>query len=149
MSRAYPAFPVPAVGAVVWRGDEILLVRRGNPPRQGDWSLPGGCQELGETIEEAARREIREETGIEIDVLDIAAAVDLIDRDEDGRVRHHYVIVDVVAEWLSGEAVAADDAAAVAWVAYHDLAAFALTPQTLGVIMAAHEKRRAARRRPA
>ncbi len=134
-------FPVPAVGAVVWKDDRILLIRRGQAPRKGMWSLPGGRQERGETVNEAAIREIREETGVAIHVLDVAAVVDLIHRDANGAVEHHFTVVDVVAEWVGGEAVAGDDAAEVAWATRDELARYDLTPKMLEVIAIAAEKR--------
>lgn len=143
MTGSMPA-PVAAVGAVVWKDDRILLIRRGHPPRQGAWSLPGGRQQLGETVYEAVAREIREETAVEIRILDIAAVIDLIDRDPDGAIAHHYTVVDVVAEWTGGEARAGDDAAAVAWARHDDLAAYALTPKMHEVIAIAAAKRKAA-----
>jgi len=137
----YMPFPIPAVGAVVWQDDRILLIRRGHAPRKGSWSLPGGRQRRGETVDEAAMREIREETGVIIRVLDIAAVVDLIHRDADGAVEHHFTVVDVVAEWVSGEAIAGDDAAEVAWATRDELEAYDLTPKMLEVIAIAAEKR--------
>lgn len=133
--------PVAAVGAVVWKDDRILLIQRGHPPRQGAWSLPGGRQQLGETVYEAVTREIREETGVEIRILDVAAVVDLIDRGPDGNISHHYTVVDVVAEWVGGEARAGDDAAAAAWARRDELAAYALTPKMHEVIAIAAAKR--------
>lgn len=141
MPRSYPSHPVVGVGAVVWRGDAVLLVRRANPPLPGSWSLPGGAQHVGETMAEAACREIREEAGIEIDVLDIVTVVDLIDRDDAGGVRFHYTVVDLLAEWRQGEAVAGDDADAVAWATVDMLGDYAVSPQAERVIRMAAEKR--------
>lgn len=136
-----PSAPVAAVGAVVWKDDRLLLIRRGHPPRQGAWSLPGGRQQLGETVYEAVAREIREETGVEIRIIDVAAVVDLIDRAPDGRVAHHYTVVDVTAEWAGGEAVAGDDATEVAWARLADLAGYDLTSKMHEVIAVAAAKR--------
>ncbi len=130
-----PQHPLIGVGAIVWRDDRVLLVRRGRPPRQNEWSLPGGRQEWGETVGEAARREVREETGVEIEVRDVVAVVDLIDRDErDDQIRFHYTLIDVLAEWRSGEAVARDDAAEVAWVALDELPDYRLWSETEQII---------------
>ncbi|WP_142850005.1 NUDIX hydrolase [Telmatospirillum sp. J64-1] len=141
-SRLYPSAPIPGVGAVVWRGGQVLLVRRANPPRQGSWTLPGGAQDLGETVFEAARREVLEETGVECEVTDLAAVVDIIDRDEDGQVRYHYTIIDVTAEWRGGEAVAGDDASDVAWASPEEFDAYGLDDKTRRVIALASVKRR-------
>jgi 8-oxo-dGTP diphosphatase len=140
-SRLSP-WPVVAVGAIVWKDDRLLLIRRGRPPRQGQWSIPGGRQEAGETVHEAVIREIREEAGIEIEILDIAAVVDLIER-EDGEIQHHYTVIDMLAEWRSGVAVAGDDALAVAWVGESDLAGLGLPDLQRRVIAEAARKRRA------
>lgn len=99
--------PVPAVGVVCLRGDEVLLIRRGTPPRMGEWSLPGGRIEPGERAVDAALRELREETGVEARILGLIDVIDGI-FPEAGR---HYVLIDYVAEWISGEPVAGDDAA--------------------------------------
>lgn len=142
MSREYPTSPLIGVGAVIWREDRVLLIRRGKPPRENEWSLPGGRQELGETVAEAARREAREETGLAITVRDVVAVVDLIDRDAEGGVRFHYTLIDVLAEWQSGEAVAGDDAAEVAWVALDELPRYSLWSETERVIRLADERRK-------
>jgi len=135
------AAPVVGVGAVVWKGDKLLLVRRGHAPRAGSWSLPGGRQQSGETVYQAAAREIREETGVEIRILGIADVVDLIERRADGGVAHHYTVIDMAAEWAGGEARAGDDAAEVAWATRADLARYDLTPKVLEVIELAARKR--------
>ena len=106
---------------MVWRGERVLLIRRGKPPRAGQWSLPGGAQQLGETLAEAITREVREETGLELADLRLLTTVDLIEREPDGRVRYHYTLVDFTAEAADGEPVAGDDAAAVGWFALDEL----------------------------
>jgi 8-oxo-dGTP diphosphatase len=116
MTRRYPDAPRVGIGIVVLRGDAVLLVRRGQAPALGAWSLPGGGQELGETAEAAARRELFEETGLVVGQLWLAGAVDSIHRDADGRVEYHYTILDFAADYQSGEARAGGDVTAVAWV---------------------------------
>ena len=134
MSREYPDRPIVGVGVVVWRGEEVLLIQRGKPPRAGSWSLPGGMQELGETVRETAVREIREETGIEITVRELIDVVDTISRDDTGRVRMQYTLVDFSAEWREGEAIAGSDAAGVRWIHPDDLGPLGLWKETLRVI---------------
>jgi 8-oxo-dGTP diphosphatase len=134
MSREYPDRPFVGVGVVVWRGEEVLLIERGKGPVSGNWSLPGGKQELGETVRETAHREIREETGVDIDVTCLLDVVDLVRRDAEGRVRYHYTLVDFTAEWRAGEAVAGDDAAAVRWVPLDAIDQYNLWDETLRVI---------------
>ena len=128
------------VGAVVWRGDQVLLIKRGKPPRVGQWSLPGGLQHLGETIAEAAVREVAEETGVRIRVGAVVGAYDSIVRDQGG-VRYHYTLVDVDADWVAGEAAAASDAAAAGWFGLAQLEGLNLWADTLDAI-----RRSAARR---
>ena len=144
MSREYPERPIVGVGAVVWRTDRLLLIRRGRPPRLGQCSLPRGAQQLGETLEEAIRREVREETGLGLLAVTFLATVDLIDRDETDRVRYHYTLVDFTAEAAEGEAVPGDDAAAVAWFAPEELAGLGLWLETERIIRASRAARSAA-----
>lgn len=134
--------PVVGVGAVVWRNDRVLLIRRGTPPNQGAWSLPGGKQALGETVAAAAAREVWEETGIRITVADVVAVVDLIQRDEDDRIQYHYTLVDVLAHWQSGDAQAATDVTDVAWATLDELAHYELWSETERVIRLADGRRR-------
>ena len=105
MLREYPHLPLVGVGAVVVRDGRVLLVRRVKPPRLGEWSLPGGLQRLGETVFEAACREVLEEARIKVRPLAIVDVVDLIER-VNQRVRYHYTLIDVLASWVEGEAVA-------------------------------------------
>ncbi len=142
MARLSP-WPVVAVGAIVWKQERFLLIRRGKPPRQGGWSIPGGRQEAGETVHEAVHREIREEAGIEIDILGVAAVVDLIDRDATD-IRHHYTVIDMLAEWRSGDARAGDDATQTAWVALAEIAEYDLPDLQVEVISQAARQRRSA-----
>jgi 8-oxo-dGTP diphosphatase len=145
MSREFPDQPVVGVAGIVWRGEQVLLIRRGRPPKADEWSLPGGRQELGETVAEAVRREVREETGLDVDVFGVVGVFDLIDRDPDHRIRFHYTLIDLLAEWRSGEAVASDDAAAVAWATLDELQDYALWSETERVIRLSAEQRKAQR----
>ena len=137
----YPNRPLIGVGVVVFKDDRVLLIRRSKPPREGQWSLPGGRQRLGERIEEAACREVREEAGIEIAVGPLLDVGDSITRDAQGGVQYHYTLVDFVAEWRAGEAEAGHDAAEVAWADPADLAPYGLWDETERIIALAQDKR--------
>ncbi len=113
--REYPQDPAPAVGVVILDGDRVLLIQRANDPGRGQWSVPGGTIELGETFQEAARREAREETGLEVDAGEVLSLYDLIQRDGAGRVRFHYVIIHLVARYRGGQARPDSDALDVGW----------------------------------
>ncbi len=139
--RAYPDRPFVGVGAVIFRDDEVLIAQRGKLPLRDTWSIPGGAQEIGETYVEAAIREVMEETCLEIEVLGLVDVVDSINRDEQGRVRYHYTLVDVVAEWRGGVAEAKDDLAAVKWVKIADIDRYELRTVTRDVILMAQEMR--------
>ena len=134
MTRAYPDRPIVGIGVVLLRAGAVLLVRRGQPPAMGQWSLPGGGQELGETAETAARRELREETGLEAGPLRLVANVDSIHRDAAGRVEYHYTILDFAADWVGGEAVAGGDAADIAWAPLDALGPYGLWSEAHRVI---------------
>jgi len=138
--RDYPTRPLVGIGVVLLRpSDEampgaVLLVRRGKPPSMGSWSLPGGAQELGETAEQAARRELAEETGLEAGPLVLAANVDSIHRDETGRVQFHYTILDFAAWWQAGEPAAGSDVTDAVFAPLDDLARFDLWSEAHRVI---------------
>lgn len=129
--------PVPAVGVVCLRGDSVLLIRRRTPPRQGEWSLPGGRIEPGERAVDAALRELREETGVE---AEITGLIDVVDGlfPEAGR---HYVLIDYAARWLSGEPVAGDDAAEARFVALDEVEALIDWSETRRIIRMAADAR--------
>ena len=116
-SRRYPARPLLGVGAVIFHDHKVLLIERGQEPLKGFWTLPGGLVETGERLESAVRREVLEETGLEIRPLDVAAIFERIMPDEEGRTEFHYVIVDYLCELTGGALHAASDAASAAWVA--------------------------------
>jgi 8-oxo-dGTP diphosphatase len=139
--REYPDYPIAGVGVVVWKDGKVLLIRRGRPPREGEWSLPGGRQKLGETTRETAIREVREEAGLEIVVGHLLDVIDSVTPDDDGRIRYHYTLADFDAEWRAGEAVAGGDAAALEWADPADLARYALWDETLRIIALSAELR--------
>lgn len=130
-NRAYPTYPIVAVGAVVIHADCVLLVKRSQPPSKDAWALPGGKVELGETLQQAAEREIWEETGIIIKARDPVYTFDVIEYDAEKRLRFHYVIVDLAAQYISGTPVASDDAAGARWVFAAELANLPVNAATL------------------
>jgi ADP-ribose pyrophosphatase YjhB (NUDIX family) len=142
MSRQYPDYPRVGVGAVIWKGGQVLLIRRAAPPRQGKWSLPGGMQHLGETLAEAIIREIKEETGLEVRLGEVVAVVDLIERDAAGDVEYHFTVIDYEADWETGEAIAGDDAAEAVWADPLHLSPFDLPRLQQSVIAKALSRRR-------
>lgn len=145
LNRRYPPAPLVGVAAAVFNAaGEVLLVQRAAPPRQGQWGLPGGLLDLGERLRDGVQREVHEECGIQIEVGDIVATFEPIQYDADGRVEYHYVVIDFWARHVDGQAIAADDAAAVAWANPHALDAFALSADTHGVVRKAHAAWRAA-----
>ena len=120
-SNHRPTAPQVGVGAVVFHDGAVLLVQRRNPPCADEWAIPGGKVRLGETLQQAAEREILEETGIQIKAGDPVFAFDLIENDDSGGVRWHYAIIDLQADYISGEIRAGDDAIAAAWFKPEDL----------------------------
>jgi 8-oxo-dGTP diphosphatase len=133
--REYPDRPIVGVGALIFDEGRVLLVKRGNPPMQGEWSLPGGALEIGETLVEGVRREVLEETGLSVEPLTIIEVFDRIARDEAGRVQYHYVLVDYLCRVTGGSPACASDAADLRWAAADELDAIA--PFTREVIMKA------------
>ena len=133
-TREYPDRPWVGVGVIVWKGDRLLLVRRGRPPRFGQWSLLGGAQGVGETVFEAAAREVLEEAGLTIRPIEVVTVVDAITRDETRAVHYHYTLVEVSAEWTAGEAVAMDDALDVRWADVEEAVALVSWDETDRVI---------------
>ena len=117
----YPDSPQIAVGAVVIRNEKVLLVKRRKPPGKGLWSIPGGRVELGEPLKEAAEREVKEEAGVIIRAKDPVYTFDLIDRDKQGYIRFHYVIVDLLADYVSGKVNPSSDACEARWVTPREL----------------------------
>ncbi len=126
--RWYPQAPIAAVGAVVFKDGKILTIKRGQEPSKGKWSIPGGRIELGETAQEAGIREVREECSIEVEIERVLDAANNIIRDEDGRIKYHYVIIDLLARYVSGEIRAQSDAEECKWVTPQELVELDLTP---------------------
>jgi len=118
---AYPDRPRVAVGAIVFKDNGVLLVRRGKPPAEGCWAIPGGSVEVGETLQQAAQREILEETGVTIQAREPVFTFDLIEKDPEGVVRFHYVVVDLMADYVEGTPQPAGDATEARWVSSAEL----------------------------
>jgi len=133
----YPKRPRVAVGAVVFKDQRVLLVRRGRAPAEGLWAIPGGSMELGETLQAAAEREIFEETGITIRAGEPVFTFDVIERDDDGRIRFHYVIVDMSADYIDGTLQPGDDAVEARWVSGKALNGLNVSSRTLQLL---HER---------
>jgi 8-oxo-dGTP diphosphatase len=141
-SREYPERPIVGVGAVIVDGEgrRVVLVRRGAPPRQGQWSIPGGALELGETLRAGAEREALEETGLVVAAEELLEVFDRILPGDDGRLRYHYVLLDFLCRVRSGELHAGGDAAEAAWAAEDELERFKLEPLAIDVIKKALAK---------
>ena len=132
--REYQPRPIVGIGIVVIRGREVLLCRRGKPPNVGSWTLPGGAQDIGETCQDAARRELHEETALRVGDLHFCSYVDSIRKDDQGRVRFHYTILDFAARWESGAAVAGSDVSEVQWADMDDLGPYDLWSEAHRII---------------
>jgi ADP-ribose pyrophosphatase YjhB (NUDIX family) len=126
MKREYPESPLVGVGAVIVRESRVLLIQRGTPPLLGEWSLPGGVLECGETLREAVIREAREETGLAIETEEMLGVYERVIRGDEGRVRYHYVLIDFLCRVLGGDLRAGSDAADVRWFSREELPALNL-----------------------
>jgi 8-oxo-dGTP diphosphatase len=136
--------PRVGVGVIVLDGARVLLIRRGKPPKQGQWSLPGGHLELGETLRAAASREVQEETGLSVQVRDLVDVFDLIDVAADGSVAGQYALIDYWADVVCGDVQAGDDADAAQWYNLDDIASLGMWDKTVEVIFKAAAMRDAA-----
>jgi 8-oxo-dGTP diphosphatase len=138
-NREYPDRPVVGVGGVIISEGRALLVRRGSPPLEGQWSIPGGMLESGETLVLGVRRELLEETGIEVKVLELIEVFERINLDGEGKARYHYVVLDYLCEAIRGEARAGSDVTDVAWASPAELAQYALTETATRVVLKAFD----------
>ena len=132
--REYPDRPMVGVGAIVIKDGKVLLVKRGIAPSKGLWAIPGGSVELGETLQEAAEREIMEETGLAIRAVKPVYTFDFIERDDSGKIRFHFTIVDIMADYISGTPKGADDALEARWVSPEELKELPMSKNTLKVL---------------
>ena len=137
--REYPSRPIVGVGGVLFIAGRVLLIKRRFEPMAGRWSLPGGALEVGETLAEVLAREMKEETGLDVDVGPVVDVFDRITRDDQGRVRFHYVLVDCLCTVRGGTPVAGSDVAEVVLADPDDLGRYDLTPKSLEVVRRARE----------
>lgn len=141
MKREYPETPLVGVGSIIIQDGKVLLVKRGHPPLLGEWSIPGGVLEVGEMLRDAAVREAREETGLIIEPGELLGIFDRVIRDDEGRVRYHYVLIDFLCRQTGGTLVASGDAAEARWFEKDELADLKLSPDTEQVIRKGFEGR--------
>jgi len=142
MKREYPDAPLVGVGAIIVEQGCVALVKRGHAPLLGAWSVPGGVLEVGETVREAAVREAREETGLTVEPVEFLGVFDRVIRDEQGRVKYHYVLVDFLCRRIAGELCAAGDADECRWFTPEELQQLPLPADTAAVIRLGLEKSR-------
>lgn len=140
MKREYPDSPLVGVGAIIIDSGRVLLVKRGHPPLAGEWSIPGGVLELGETLREAAIREAKEETCLTIETAELLGVYDRVLRDDEGRTIYHFVLIDFLCLRVAGQAQAADDADEVRWFSPAEAAQVALPEDTAEVIRLGFQK---------
>jgi ADP-ribose pyrophosphatase YjhB (NUDIX family) len=140
-NRRYPQRPIVGVGALIFRRDRVLMAQRGKPPHKGAWSLPGGAVEVGESLDAAVRREVREETGLAVKPLKVFQVFERIMRDAAGAPEYHYVLIDYICRVTGGDLCAGDDASRVEWMRRRDLPQLEITEGTLDVIERAFQER--------
>ena len=140
MKRDYPDRPLVGVGAVIVRERRVVIVQRSTEPLKGQWSIPGGALEVGETLRQCAAREALEETGLLVEAADVLDVFDSIYPDPDGRTRYHYVLIDFFCRAVGGELKAGGDAAQARWITREELANFAITETAQKVIRKALER---------
>ena len=140
--REFPDHPLVGVGGVVISNGRVLLIRRGAPPLEGQWSIPGGLLETGETLTAGVRRELLEETALEVRVLDLIHVFERISLEASGKARHHYVVLDYLCERRAGEARAGSDVTDVAWATREELEKYSLSEAATRVLLRAFEMAR-------
>jgi 8-oxo-dGTP diphosphatase len=140
MTREYPDRPLVGVGAIIIEGDRVVLIKRGHPPLAGEWSIPGGVLEVGETLRQAAVREAKEETGLTVEPGDLLGVFDRVLRDDAGRIQYHYVLIDFLCRRIAGEPQPAGDAAEARWFKRDEVAQLRLAKDTAEVIRLGFEK---------
>ncbi len=140
MKREYPDQPLVGVGAIIIEAGRVVLVKRGHPPLAGEWSVPGGVLEVGETLRDAAVREAFEETGLEVEPADLLGVFDRVLRDQAGRTQYHYVLIDFLCRRIAGEPRGAGDAAEARWFTREEVAGLSLAKDTAEVIQLGFEK---------
>jgi 8-oxo-dGTP diphosphatase len=140
MKREYPESPLVGVGAIIIDSDRVVLVKRAHPPLLGEWSIPGGALEVGETLREGVMREALEETGIAVEPSDLLGVYDRVLRDSDGRTLYHYVLIDFLCRRLDGEPRASGDADEARWFSKQEVAKLTLPPDTQDVIRKGFER---------
>ena len=138
--RRYPSRPIVGVGVVILDADKVLLIKRGKPPRAGTWSLPGGAQESGETLKEAALREIYEETNLKVEIIGLIDIVDSIRRDKKGDAEYHYTLIDFAARVTGGALRAGDDAIDTRWFTLQEIKKLEIWSETKRIIRMATEQ---------
>ena len=140
MKREYPDQPLVGVGAIIIEGNRVVLVKRGHPPLAGEWSIPGGVLEVGETLRQAAVREALEETGLTVEPADLLGVFDRVLPDETGRTKYHYVLIDFLCRRVAGEPHGAGDAIEARWFARQEVDGLSLARDTAEVIRLGFEK---------
>jgi ADP-ribose pyrophosphatase YjhB (NUDIX family) len=142
IKREYPECPLVGVGAIIVENDRVALIKRGKAPLLGEWSIPGGLLELGEAVREGAIREALEETGLQVEVLELLGVFDRVVRDSEGRTSYHYVLIDFLCRRISGQLKASGDAADARWFSRSEIDRLSLAKDTAEVICLALEKSR-------
>jgi mutator protein MutT len=140
MKREYPETPLVGVGAIIIEEGRVVLVKRGHPPLEGKWSIPGGVLEVGETLRKAVVREALEETGLAVEPGELLGVFERVLPDDQGRMKYHYVLIDFLCRRVAGELVAGDDASEVHWFRREELAPLELARETEEVILKGFEK---------